>query len=449
MLAGRGIQFISQLAMVLLLPKVLLPKVYTQLNLLLPIASLGVTLLFGWITGAAGRNVFELLDPENPRSRQTVFLYFGSLFLVLMGVFVIASRFSNSPYRLIPFLLAAIGLRQAVLSILNMSGRHLGFLLANLGFAASLSVFLWLCYLTVHDDLSLYLTIYATLDILVAVIALRAIDLVRFRPLPQLDINVMARYFRYGLPLVVLALPLWVMSVSDRYLLSIWQPSKVVAGYIVSYQFAGSAITIPMSFLVTVIFPRIIRIAKDESEPHALDYTYRLLGYYLRLMPFLAVGTAVAVLLFLRHYYQGYDIHAPVIAVIAIAHAVLGLTHFYNKEFELNGKTMVIARVYSIGALVNLALNIALIPKFGPIAAAGSTLAAYLTLVYLLYRAREYRPQRTSALYPAMGQPATIKVPEQDTNSGISPDKHSGTAGVPSDPGCPGQDPSNTPRSRS
>lgn len=396
MLAGRGIQFISQLAMVLILPKVLEPKVYTQLNLLLPIASAGVMLAFGWLTSAIGRHVFELLDPEDARSRQTVFVYFGFVFLLLIGAFILVSRFSTSPYRLIPFVLAAMGLRQAVLSVLNMSGKHIGFLLANLGFAASLSVFLWLCFLTVHDDLGWYLTIYATLDTLVALVALRAIGIARFHPFPRFDSDVVARYFRYGLPMVILALPLWVMSVSDRYLLSIWQSPKVVAGYIVSYQFAGSAIMIPMSFLATVIFPKTVRIAKDKSEASALDYTYKLLGYYRRVMPLLAVGATGAVLWFTRHFYSDYDINAAVIVLITVAHVILGLTHFYNKEFELNGKTGVIARVYSIGALINLSLNIALIPRFGSLAAASSTLVAYASVAFLLYRARDYRPRRAS-----------------------------------------------------
>ncbi len=396
MLAGRGIQFISQLAMVLLLPKVLEPKVYTQLNLLLPIASAGVTLVFGWLTSAIGRYVFELLDPEDDRPRQTVFVYFGSVFLLLVGAFILISRFSTSPYRLIPFVLAAMGLRQAALSILNMSGKHKRFLLANLGFAASLSVFLWLCFSTVHDDLGRYLTIYAALDTLVALIAWRALGIVSFHPRPHFDAGVVARYFHYGLPMVVLALPLWVMSVSDRYLLSIWYSRRVVAGYIVSYQFAGSAIIIPMSFLATVIFPKIIRIAKNESETSALDYTYKLLGYYLRLMPFLAVGVTGAVLWFTRRFYSDYDIDAAVIALITIAHVILGLTHFYNKEFELNGKTRIIAKVYIIGALINLALNAAFIPRFGSLAAASSTLIAYASVAFLLYRAHEYRPRHAS-----------------------------------------------------
>ena len=398
MLAGRGIQFISQLAMVLLLPKVLEPKVYTQLNLLLPIASAGATLAFGWLTSAINRHVFELLDPRDARPRQSAFVYFGSVFLLMISAYFFVSMFSTSPYRLIPFMLVAVGLRQATLGILNMGGKHMGFLLAHLGFATSLSVFLWLCFSTVHDDLGRYLTIYATLDTLVALVALRAIGIASFHPMPRLDVGVVTRYFRYGLPMVITALPLWVMSVSDRYFLSIWQSQKVVAGYIVSYQLAGSAIIIPLSFLATVIFPNTIRIARDDSEASALDYTYKLLGYYRRLIPLLVVGVTGAVLWFTRYFYSGYDVNAAVIAVIVIAHVILGLTHFYNKEFELNGKTSVIAKVYSIGALINLSLNIVLIPRFGPMAAASSTLVAYMSVAYLLYRARDYRPRSGSPI---------------------------------------------------
>ncbi len=378
--------------MVFILPKALVPEVYAQLNLLLPLAALGVTFVFGWLTGAVNRHVHDLLAREDARSRQTVFAYYGGASLVLVIIFLVVSTFTSSNYRLIPLLLMAAGLKDAVVSVLNMSGNHKGFLLANFGFAMSLAVFIGLCVATPEDDLAQYLIIYGTFDTVLAIIAWYLIGVVTFKSVPRFDIEIATRYFHYGWPLVARGLPLWVMSVSDRYLLALWRPADSLAAYILSYQLAGSVIMIPLSFIIAIIFPRILRIDREKGEAAALSYTYMLLHHYLRYMTVVVVGASSLVLAVAYYIYPEYHFKPAIIIIIVIAHVIQGLTHFYNKEFELNGRTLVITKTVSIGAAVNFGLNVVLIPTFGSLGAAISTLAAYTVTVYLVYRAREYRP---------------------------------------------------------
>lgn len=394
-LYGRGIQFASQLALVLVLPKVLVPELYAEFNLLLPLAALGVTLVFGWITGAIHRYVYEIMDPDDPRFKHTVFIYYGCLSLVLVAVFFIVSVASESNYRLIPLLLMSMGLRDAVVGVLNMSSNHRGFFLANLAFALSLAVFIGLCSLPNHDNLATYLTIYAVLDMVLAIIAWNLIGVVNFRSAPHFSSHVAARYLRYGIPLVIRGLPLWLLAVSDRYLLALWRPAESVAAYILSYQLAASVITIPLSFLIIIIFPNIIQIDKEKGEAEALSYTYKMLGYYYRFMPMIIVGACGVVLPVVYFIYSEYLFRPAVIIIIVLAHVIQGLTHFYNKEFELNGKTMIITKAIGIGAILNVALNLIFIPVFGDdgdLAAAISTLMAYFVTALVVYRARQYRP---------------------------------------------------------
>jgi len=392
MLVGRGIQYLSQFAMVVLLPKALLPKVYAELNLLLPLAYLGVTLVFGWLTGAIHRHVYDLTDSSDPRYKQTIFVYYGYVSLALLASFFVISAFTDSNYRLIPLLLIAAGLRDAVLGVLNMGSNHKGFFFASLGFAASLAVFVGLCFSTQNDDLARYLMIYAALDIVLAITAWRLLGVVAFKPSPRFDIDIAARYFRYGLPLVAKGLPLWIISVSDRYLLSIWQPADVVAGYILSYQLAGSIVTVPMTFAMAVIFPKIIRIDREQGEKAALAYTHKLLSYYLRYSILIFVAACAVVLPIKWYFYAEYLRNPVVVTIIILAHVIFNLSHFYNKEFELNGRTYVITRAVAVGAFVNFGLNLILIPLFGARGAAFTTLVAYSVTVWLVYKARQYRP---------------------------------------------------------
>lgn len=394
-LSGRSIQFASQLALVLILPKVLAPALYAEFNLLIPLAALGVTFAFGWLTSAFHRHVYEVLDPRDSRFRQTVFIYYGSMSLILVAIFFVASALTDSNYRILPLLLLAMGLRDSVVGALNMSSNHKGFFLANLGFATSLTAFIGLCAMSEHNNLATYLIIYSVLDSVFALTAMNWIGVVTLRTAPRYDTNVAMRYFRYGLPIVLRGLPLWVMSVSDRYLLALWMPAESVAAYILSYQHGGSIIMIPMSFVMSIIFPRILRIDKEKGAEAALGYAYKMLGYYLRFLP-LFVMPACAVVLAIRYYlYPEYQFTPAVIVIIVFAHVIQGMTHFYNKEFELNGRTMTITKAVGTGAVLNVSMNLVLIPAFGEhgqLAAAISTLVAYSVTVYLLYRFRTHRP---------------------------------------------------------
>jgi len=391
MLAGRATQLLSQMAMVLVVPKVLVPELYVQLNLVLPLAFLGVSLLFDWMNAAIHRYVYELLDDEGGRFRQTVFIYYGLVCLLLCLLTFLSRFYVISLYQLVPLLLAAAALKAGILGVLNTSGNSKGFFFSNVGFALSLLLFVVLCFNAPDNNLQSNLIVYASIDIIVAIIAWWGIGVFRMPPVPRFYKDIAAGYFRYGLPLVARTIGIWVISLSDRYLLAIWEAPKDVASYILSYQLAGSAITIPMSFVMAVILPKILKIEKNSSQKEALAYTYKILGLYLRFMMPVFIVVSITVLLFKYYIYSNYEFNPLIVLIIVLAHLIFGLSHFYNKEFELNGRTLVITKAIGIGAVVNIALNILLIPMVGGLGAAIATLFAYIVAVYIVSSMREYR----------------------------------------------------------
>lgn len=391
-LAGRGLQFAAQLALVLVVPRLLPPAEYVQFNLLLPVAMLGASMIFGWFTGATYRYAHTMLDPGDDRHRRTAYFYYGLLSALLALIYAVSALLTPSIYPLFLLLLVASGLKTGVLSILNAAERHGGFFFANLWFALSLAVFLGLCALVPGWGLARILACYAALDIVIAAVAWNRLGVFTLGPSPRFDTEIGRRYFRYGLPLVANTLAVWVVSLSDRYFLALWESTSQVAGYILSYQLGSSVITIPMAFALAVIFPKILRIEREAGHEAALDYTYTLLGRYLRYMVILSVLGGGAVILFIHLFYPAYETDPWVIMLIVLAHAIFGLSHFYNKEFELDGRTLVITRSIGLAAVVNLALNVMLIPFLGALGAAISTLAAYCASTFFVYRARAYRP---------------------------------------------------------
>lgn len=393
-LMGRGIQLITQMAMILVIPKVLTPSAYVQFSLLLPLAFLGVSLGFGWIIGATYRHIHNLLQPAGDRLRQTIFSYFGVVTFLLIFTYLIISSVTDTIYALIPLLLAAAALKNGILSILNAAEKHKQYFFANLSFALSLSVFIGMTILPGEHSLENLLVIYSSIDIVLALIGWNMVKIFTVPPLPGFDIGIAKSYFIYGLPIVINNVFVWIISLSDRYLLTIWESTENVANYILSSQLASSMITVPLMFAITIIFPKILRLDKQQGEQAALNYTHKLRKSYIRLMPTMFL-CACAIVMPLKHYiYPDYELSPALIVIIILSQLINGLSHFYNKEFELNGKTFVITKGIGLGALVNTGLNIALIPIFGLMGAATATLAAYAVSVFFVYKVGKYRPSQ-------------------------------------------------------
>ncbi len=391
-LSGRGIQMITQLALVLIVPKVLLPEIYVEFSLVLPIALLGSTLVYGWLISAVYRHVHDLFQSDGQR-RQTIFAYFLITGLPLLTAYVALFITTDWIYALVPMLLVAAGLKTGILRILNAAERYMQFLLANVAFAISLGVFILICAISSEVNLRSALVTYAVLDSVFALLGFWYIGIFQIPPVPRIDRAIVRRYFQYGMPVVVNSVAVWVISLSDRYILTMWEPTERIASYILGYQLSGSIITIPMTFLMAVVFPRVIAIDRESGEQEALKYTFKLLKMYIySMLPIFIAGCAI-VIPFKYYFYPDYEFNPYIMIVIVLAHVIFGLTHFYNKEFELNGKTLVITKGVGLGAISNVGLNLALIPFYGVMGAAIATLAAYCIAVYFIFKARTYKEQ--------------------------------------------------------
>ncbi len=390
-LAGRGVQYATQFGLVLIVPKVMVPEAYVQFSLVMPLAFLGMTLVYGWLAGSMFRHVHELLAASDTRFRQTVTFYYGVTAISLVLGYLVTSFYVDSIYHLVPMILLAAALKAGILRILNGAERYRFFLVANLGFAVSLVIFLLMCWRGRQEDIAQFLLIYALIDIVLGLAFWKLAGVFVFSPRPKFDKAVVKRYLHYGIPLVMNNIAVWVVSMSDRYMLSFWETPTRVADYILSYQLGGSVITIPMAFVMAVVFPKAIRLDRDEGQDAALKYIYAVLGLYLRYITLILILACAIVIPFKFYFYPEYEFNPLIIIIIVLAHVIYGLSQFYNKEFELDGRTLVITRGIGLGGGLNIALNLLLIPVWGGVGAAMATLIAYCVSVYYVRSARSHK----------------------------------------------------------
>ncbi len=408
-LIGRLLQYGGQAILVLLLPLVLVPAQFALLQLLLPVTYLVATFAGGWLAASAARYVHA--TPSSAEGRVLPVVWRAHA-LLLLGCIVAAVTLSllasssdswlparaqagadaySAPFTAAAALLVAAGLLKTLTqSVLNSGGNARVFAVASAGLA--LSPLLLIAALWQSTAVDSALLSFALCDVVVSVLSLRWHGLARpWWPRRaggwSTDVDALRQCLRYGGPVMLAGLGSWVIAWSDRYVLSFWVDAHEVGRYVQSYQLSASIITIPLSFVVTLLVPRALALERDNGLAVALQYVQTMQQRYRWIaLPFGVLAT-VCVVLLQRYFYTDYALPPMLIAGLVAAHLLLGYTHFQNKRFELSGRTAELMRSVFVGAAANVVGNMLLVPPFGAAGAAWSTLVAYgVTVGWLRWR---------------------------------------------------------------
>jgi O-antigen/teichoic acid export membrane protein len=179
----------------------------------------------------------------------------------------------------------------------------------------------------------------------------------------------------FGLLLVPISACAWIVNVSDRFFLQRLATDADVGLYALGYKFGWLvelALVLPFQKAWN---PFYFSIADQQRAPALLA---KVLTYYVLVMGFgvsliSACGEPAIKLMARPEYYAA----ARVIPLIALSYGLSGLVMCLSTGLIVTHKTRVVALVAVIGALVNVLLNIALIPKHGMMGAAESTLLTF------------------------------------------------------------------------
>lgn len=208
----------------------------------------------------------------------------------------------------------------------------------------------------------------------------------RWRPSAGLfDRQLLAQFARFGMPLVALAVVNLVLSVSDRYLIEFMSGTADVGIYSAGYKIAETAVFGLVLFLTLASFPALIKTYENEGSESAVKLMRDHLSLFVLLMVPAVFGiSALAreiIALTLGRAYQGANELLPWISAGIF---FMGLSLYYGKSFELKERTGLIPILYSGPALLNIILNLVLIPSFGLPGAAFATFAAYFVCCILM-----------------------------------------------------------------
>jgi O-antigen/teichoic acid export membrane protein len=210
----------------------------------------------------------------------------------------------------------------------------------------------------------------------------------RFKKYTQKPNKILVRkYFKYGGPLSLNGISYYLLNSGDRFLINYFMGVKAVGNY--SFLFLmGSALRM---FIITP-FANIINpiILKNENNKTFLnDFVDKLM-----LLFFVGISLVAMLLIFFLKYILGFFVFNQsyisdynVLYPIASAMIPFGLFWFAAWGINFSGKTIHHMVANLSGAIINIVLNILLIPKIGLYGAAISTLISfYFMLLYKMWR---------------------------------------------------------------
>lgn len=191
----------------------------------------------------------------------------------------------------------------------------------------------------------------------------------------------------FGVPLIFNFVSYWVLQLSDRYLLSRLGSLAETASYAVAYSLGGvMSVVIVSPFMLawpTVMFT----VAKRDDAAYAFQLVFRWLSIVLLFATFaFSLISIVALNLLFPRPYHGT---APVIPIIALSVLFYGIYNVFAVGVGVRRKTWLTAIFMTLSALVNVGFNIILIPLYGSMGAALSTLIAYAFLALISYVANQ------------------------------------------------------------
>lgn len=205
--------------------------------------------------------------------------------------------------------------------------------------------------------------------------------------------NILKDSFKFGFPLLLAELGYLVLNYADRYLIQLYLGSIPLGLYVAGYNLATyvtEVIIYPVNYAMTPIYLSILVNKGEEETRKFLTNTFR---YFLLIMfpvafGFIAVGKDLLALLASSKYIEANIIFPYVV----IGQSIHASSMILNNGLFIKKKTHLVTIIMISACLVNIGLNILLIPHFGILGAAQATLISYIfhTVVITYYAFKEF-----------------------------------------------------------
>ena len=206
----------------------------------------------------------------------------------------------------------------------------------------------------------------------------------------------------YGLPLVPTAFAMWMLQFIDRIMLSKLGSLSQVGQYAIA-----NRVTLILLLLVSAFgiaySPFMLSLHIEDEDGERL-IRGRLLTYVTAFLVVLAVLISLFAREIIAIIAPQFETAYLSVGLVAAGMAALGVSQVGMSGITLMRRTKLFAIYATAAAVVNITLNLVLIPAWGQVGAATATAVAYILLAVLYYRGAQrvsptpYEPRKLIAL---------------------------------------------------
>ncbi len=207
-------------------------------------------------------------------------------------------------------------------------------------------------------------------------------------------------YLRFCLPTVPASITGWVVAFSDRsiimYVLGPVHQGVYTGGYLI-----GNIPYMITGLLSFVLLPALSKLYDEDKISEVKTHLSHTIKYFLALTIPFVFGAALLAGQIFKIFSPGAVMSFPdvaskgyfIVPLVALSTMILGICVIVEHILVLVKKTRIVGITWAVAAVVNLAINIIVIPRIGILGAAISTLAAYsLALgIVVYYSFKEFR----------------------------------------------------------
>jgi O-antigen/teichoic acid export membrane protein len=191
----------------------------------------------------------------------------------------------------------------------------------------------------------------------------------------------------FGTPLIVSVISVWVLQLSDRYLLGLFGTWEQTASYSVAYSLGSVLSTVILAPFALAWPTAMYSIARRKNAEQVFQKVFL---WFSSVLLFAALGLSlVSSVLFGVLFPRSYQSAAPVIPIVAESIAFYGVYTVLMLGANVRRRTWMTSVFTTIAALINVGCNLVLIPRYGAMGAAASTLIAYVALAVVAYVANQ------------------------------------------------------------
>ena len=194
-------------------------------------------------------------------------------------------------------------------------------------------------------------------------------------------------YLQFGLPLVPSSLFVWIVNSSDRYVIGYFMGIEPVGIYSAAYGI-GSTILIFLA-PITFILPFTLYKSYDDGR---LDDVVFYMKYSLKYFLIVAIPAVFGLtilskqILMILTTAEFISAGSQVIPLISLSILLYGAIGIVSQILAVTKNTRKLAGVWIVSGILNLVLNIILVPEIGIVGAAIATLITFIFALLTMYK---------------------------------------------------------------